>query len=65
MVDDFYRAVTAVLRGSGFRRVDGGKGSHEKWHNDVTSRLVLVPRNLKSRHTANGILKSARLKLKF
>ncbi|MGL5009930.1 MAG: type II toxin-antitoxin system HicA family toxin [Paracoccaceae bacterium] len=63
-MDDFYREVTALLRSHGFTRTDGGKGSHEKWFNDVTRRLVIVPRNLKSRHTANGILKSAQINRK-
>ena len=62
---DFYREVTALLRAQGFTRVDGGKGSHEKWFNDVTRRLVIVPRNLKSRHTANAILKSAQINRKI
>lgn len=63
-MDDFYREVTALLRTNGFQRIDGGKGSHEKWFNDVTRRLLIVPRNLKSRHTANGILKSAQINRK-
>jgi ribosomal protein L16/L10AE len=62
MVDDFYRQTTRFLRAAGYVRVQGGKGSHEKWHSLVLNRQVLVPRNLKSRFTANGILASAGLK---
>jgi predicted RNA binding protein YcfA (HicA-like mRNA interferase family) len=61
MVDDFYRDVTSALRHAGFERIDGGKGSHEKWRSNESGRLLVVPRNLKSRHTANAILKSAGL----
>ena len=64
-MEDFYREITALLRANGFARQEGGKGSHEKWFNDVTRRLVIVPRNLKSRHTANGILKSAQINRKL
>ena len=58
---DLYRQVTRLLASAGYVRGTGGKGSHEKWENDVLGRKVIVPRNLKSRHTANGILKSAGL----
>jgi predicted RNA binding protein YcfA (HicA-like mRNA interferase family) len=56
--ESFYSDVTAVLRSLGFKRVDGGKGSHEKWKRPEGPTLI-VPFNLKSRHTANGILKDA------
>ena len=41
-----------------YTRVRDGKGSHEKWRSE-SGRALLVPRNLKSRHTANAILKDA------
>lgn len=56
---DWYRDVTRLLRTHQFEQVKGGKGSHEKWENEVLQRKVIVPRNLKSRHTANAILESA------
>ncbi|MYJ75973.1 MAG: type II toxin-antitoxin system HicA family toxin [Gammaproteobacteria bacterium] len=43
----------------GFKRTPGGKGSHEKWRSTASGRRLIVPRNLKSRHTANGILGDA------
>jgi predicted RNA binding protein YcfA (HicA-like mRNA interferase family) len=58
MVDGFYKSVAKLLTTHQFYRVDGGKGSHEKWIDDAGTTLT-VPRNLMSRHTANGILKSA------
>ena len=58
---DYYRQFTRLLASAGFKKVPGGKGSHEKWESDVLCRRVIVPRNLKKRHTANGILKSAGL----
>ncbi len=58
MVDGYYTAVTKELRGLGFRYHANAKGSHEKWIN-AAGRVVIVPRNLMSRHTANGILRDA------
>ncbi|MEM9032307.1 MAG: type II toxin-antitoxin system HicA family toxin [Pseudomonadota bacterium] len=65
MAKDYYRQVIERLRSAGFQFVGQAKGSHEKWRNDQTARLVIVPRNLKSRHTANAILKSAGLEKAF
>ncbi|MDJ0827923.1 MAG: type II toxin-antitoxin system HicA family toxin [Rhodobacter sp.] len=58
---DYYRDVTRLLASAGFIRIAGGKGSHEKWRSDALERLLIVPRKLKSRHTANAILKSAQI----
>lgn len=59
MVDGYYSAVTKILRKQqGFRYVTHAKGSHEKWM-DATGRVLILPRNLMSRHTANSILKDA------
>jgi len=45
-------------------RVDGGKGSHEKWRSPINGRTVTVPRS-KSRHTANSVLKELGIGKKF
>lgn len=45
--------------GRAFKR--HGKGDHDVWHNPATGQQVIVPVNLKSRRTANGILKDAGL----
>ena len=59
MARGFYRQVVRELSLRGFERVKGGKGSHEKWASAAGDKTLIVPRELKSRHTANGILKSA------
>jgi predicted RNA binding protein YcfA (HicA-like mRNA interferase family) len=56
--DGFYKEVSDELGRLGFYKVNGGKGSHEKWK-IADGPTLTVPRNLKSRHTANGILKDA------
>lgn len=65
MVEGYYREVSALLREAGYERIAGGKGSHEKWQNSKTGHVVIVPRNLQSRHTANGILKDIGVRKKF
>jgi len=62
---DFYRALVAILRANGFEFLRAGKGSHEIWFNPTTNQHVTVPRNTKSRHTANDVLKQANLPKKF
>ena len=62
---DFYRELVAILRANGFELFRAGKGSHEIWRNPITNQHVTVPRNTKSRHTANDVLKQARLPKKF
>ena len=57
MAPDFYTAVLRELRAAGYVVKKGGKGSHEKWVQTETGRTMIVPFNLKSRHTANAILK--------
>lgn len=64
MAEGFYRDVTKALKAAGYAKVDGGKGSHEKWESP-DELWVLVPRKLKSRHTANAIMRSAGLDRKF
>ena len=59
MVDGYYSTVSKELKKLGFVYSKNAKGSHEKWKHKDTGFLLLVPRNLYSRHTANGILKEA------
>ncbi|WP_366485385.1 type II toxin-antitoxin system HicA family toxin [Devosia sp.] len=46
------------MRAGGFHYVTHAKGSHEKWAN-AEGKVLIVPRNLMSRHTANSILRDA------
>ena len=36
-----------------------GKGDHEIWYSPLTDRRFVVDNAIKSRHTANGVLKQA------
>jgi predicted RNA binding protein YcfA (HicA-like mRNA interferase family) len=53
-----------LLLDAGWRKVGGGKGSHEKWSDPKTGKMVTVPRT-KSRHMANTVLKQANLPKAF
>jgi predicted RNA binding protein YcfA (HicA-like mRNA interferase family) len=49
--------------GCGFVRA--AKGSHELWYSPVSGRHFVVPNDIRSRHTANAILKQAGLPKAF
>ena len=63
MVEGHYKAVTKALKSAGFAVAPGGKGSHEKWRGE-DGQILIVPRKLMSRHTANAILKDAGVTLR-
>jgi len=42
-----------------------GKGDHEIWYSPLTKRRFVVDNAIKSRHTANAVLKQARLMKTF
>ena len=57
MADSYYKDVCRELAALGYSFWKPAKGSHEKWRSEETGQIVLVPFNLKSRHTANAIMK--------
>ena len=42
-----------------------GKGDHEIWYSPITHRRFVVDGSIKSRHTANAVLKQAGLPKAF
>lgn len=42
-----------------------GKGDHEIWYSPLTDRRFVVDSSIKSRHTANAVLKQAGLPKAF
>ena len=42
-----------------------GKGDHDIWYSPITNRNVTVDTKIKSRHTANAILKQSGIDYKF
>ncbi|SOD41960.1 type II toxin-antitoxin system HicA family toxin [Nitrosovibrio sp. Nv4] len=62
-MNGFYSSVIEQLKKHGFYYDRQGKGSHEIWSNGSIE--VTVPFNCKSRFTANGIMKTTRIKHHF
>ncbi|MCJ2073051.1 type II toxin-antitoxin system HicA family toxin [Methylobacterium sp. J-030] len=50
-----------LLHASGYRFFRMGRGDPEIWQHAETGRKVVVDGSVKSRHTANGVLKQAGL----
>ena len=42
-----------------------GKGDHDIWYSPITKRHVTVDTKIKSRHTANAILKQSGIDFRF
>ncbi len=63
-MNDFGKPVRLILTEAGCAFLRRGKGDHEIWTTRDGRRLV-VPVHIKSRHTANGILKDAGLPKAF
>lgn len=62
---DFTPALKRLLRQNGFTFWRPGRGDHEIWRQEATGLKVVVDHAIKSRHTANGVLKQARLPKAF
>ena len=62
---DFTPALKKLLHQNGYRFWRSGRGDHEIWRNSATGRKVVVDSVIRSRHTANGVLKQAGLGKSF
>jgi len=62
---DYYRDVIRLLKERGFEFKRPGRGDHEIWWHPKIGVRVTVDRKLKSKFTANGILKEAGLPKAF
>jgi predicted RNA binding protein YcfA (HicA-like mRNA interferase family) len=61
----FERDVRKVLLAHGCHFVRHGKGSHDIWFSPIAGRNLTVPTRIKSRHTANAIMKQAGIDHQF
>jgi len=64
-MSDYTKPVRAKLGENGWSFHRRGKGSHDIWINLNTNDTITVSDNIKSKHTANGILKKAGINHKF
>jgi len=65
MADDYSRQLKDLLANAGCSFVRHGRGDHEIWYSPITDRNFPVDAKIKSRHTANGVLKQAGLPKQF
>jgi predicted RNA binding protein YcfA (HicA-like mRNA interferase family) len=64
-VNDFAGPVRKALREGGATFLRQGRGDHEIWTSPHSDRPFTVPTKIKSRHTANGIMRDAGLPKQF
>lgn len=60
-MNDFAPAVRRLLAAAGFVFARHGRGDHEIWRSEAANMSVVVDGRIRSRHTANGVLKQAGL----
>ena len=61
MMNDYGIIVKSILDKHGWRFLRHGKGSHDMWIGPDNKKAVSVPKGIKSRHTANAVLRRAGL----
>ena len=64
-MSDYSPEVKRILLKNGCSFVRHGNGDHDMWYSPITDRRFPVDGKIKSRHTANGILKRAGLPKAF
>jgi hypothetical protein len=61
----FTPELRKILLESGCRLDRQGKGDHEIWFSPLTNRRFVVDGKIKSRHTANAVLRQAGIAKRF
>ena len=64
-MNSFTPAVIELLKEAECFFVRHGKGDHDIWESPITGLRFPVDNKIKSRHTANGILKRAGIRTKL
>jgi HicA toxin of bacterial toxin-antitoxin, len=64
-MSDYAADVKEILRQNGCYFVRHGKGDHDIWYSPLSDQNFPVDAKIKSRHTANGIMKQAGLPKAF
>ena len=62
---EYEKKVRDLLRTNGCRFVRPGKGDHEIWYSPITKLHITVDGKIKSRHTANAVLKQSGTEYRF
>ena len=62
---EYEKRVREILAQYQCAFVRHGKGDHEIWYSPISKRHVTVDSKIKSRHTANAILKQSGIDFRF
>lgn len=62
---DYARQLKKLLKANGCEYVKPAKGDHETWFSPISGIYFGVDSKIKSRHTANEVLKQAGLEKAF
>ncbi|MBQ6504290.1 MAG: type II toxin-antitoxin system HicA family toxin [Flexilinea sp.] len=62
---EYEKKVREILSRYGCYFIRRGKGDHDIWFSPINHRNVTVESKIKSRHTANAILKQSGINEKF
>lgn len=64
-MNGFTPKLKEILRDAGCYFKRAGKGDHEIWFSPISNQAFPVDHHIKSRHTANAVLKQAGLSKQF
>ena len=62
---EYEKVVRKILQEHGCYFVRNGKGDHSMWYSPITKKGFPVDGKIKSRHTANAIMKQSGINYKF
>jgi predicted RNA binding protein YcfA (HicA-like mRNA interferase family) len=62
---EYEKRVREILSKNGCKFVRRGKGDHDIWFSPLTNRHITVDSKIKSRHTANAIMKQSGIEYHF
>ncbi|RRD92530.1 type II toxin-antitoxin system HicA family toxin [Clostridiales bacterium COT073_COT-073] len=62
---EYEKKVRDILKSHGCYLVRQGKGDHEIWYSPISKNHITVDGKIKSRHTANAIMKQSGIKYHF
>ncbi|MBQ4629636.1 MAG: type II toxin-antitoxin system HicA family toxin [Clostridia bacterium] len=62
---EYEKKVRKLLMEYGCTFVRHGKGDHDIWYSPILQRHITVDSKIKSRHTANAIMKQSGIDFKF
>lgn len=62
---EYEKKIRKILSEKNCSFVRHGKGDHDIWYSPITNRHITVDSKIKSKHTANAILKQSGIEYKF